>query len=43
MPRVSPSSVVMCPRVGVVCCGSPLLFLQSGLGVFNGFAAPEGI
>jgi hypothetical protein len=43
VPRVSPSSVVMCPRAGVVCCGRPLLFLQFGLGVFNGFAAPEGI
>ena len=43
MPRASPSSVVMCPRDCVVCYGSPLLFLQSDLGVFNGFAVPEGI
>jgi hypothetical protein len=43
VPRASPSSVVMCPRDCVVCYGSPLLFLQSDLGVFNGFAVPEGI
>ncbi len=41
--RGAPSSVHSCPRAGVVCCGSPLFFPQSGLMMFRRFTMPEGI